>query len=88
MRVPHPDAPPWTVLARELARGGGTPAEILGAVRDRQPAGLPESLLVVGLVTGYGVPIRIAMDTIRWQGLGVAGGLTDDELNGLLAPYF
>lgn len=86
MNVPD-EAARWTAVARDIATAGGTPAQILGAVADRMPDGLGEGALVRGLVVAFGVPIRTAMDAIRWRGLGVAAGLTDAELNDLLAPW-
>ncbi|MBU2666525.1 hypothetical protein KOI35_23745 [Actinoplanes bogorensis] len=88
MRNPDPNAPAWVAVAREFAGDGTTPAGILRRVRDREPGSLSGGLIVTGLVMGFGVPIRTAMDTVRWQGLGAGHSMTDDELNELLAPYF
>jgi hypothetical protein len=39
------------------------------------------------LVTGFGVPIRVAMEAIRWHGFGVPGGLSDERLEDLLGAW-
>jgi hypothetical protein len=79
-------------IARNAARNGQLPHQIVALIRDRMNARFGGSRSIVAIEAcicqAFEIPLREVRDVERWIGLFPTGDWTDLELDDYLAPWF
>ena len=72
---------------RRVASTATSVAEVFRYFEDQTRDAPSDGLLVMSLVRGFGVPIPVAMQSIRWRGFGLPDGFDDNELEEMLSTW-